>query len=67
MGKRAAYIGVSYPLLYDYKHQADKTINDLWDSPNPIIESPLGLLVFMMKFYFCVKVYVQTTCVTYRM
>ena len=38
MGKRIAYIGISYPLLYDYKHQAKKSPNDLWDSPNPIIE-----------------------------
>ncbi len=55
MGKRAAYIGISYPLLYDYKHQADKTINDLWDSPNPIIESPLGLLVFYDEILFLCK------------
>ena len=55
MGKRAAYIGVSYPLLYDYKHQADKTINDSWDSPNPIIESPLGLLIFYDEILFLCK------------
>ena len=42
MKKRTAYIGISYPLLYDYRYQADKSPNDLLDSPNPIIESPLG-------------------------
>ena len=39
MKKRVAYIGISYPLLYDYRHQANKSLNDLSDSPNPIIES----------------------------
>ena len=37
MKKRVAYIGISYPLLYDYRHQANKSLNDLSDSPNPII------------------------------
>ena len=46
MKKRTAYIGISYPLLYDYRYQADKSPNDLLDSPNPIIESPLGLMIF---------------------
>lgn len=52
MKKRIAYIGLSYPLLYDYKHQADKTPNDLSDSPNPIIESPLGLMVLYDEILF---------------
>ena len=29
MKKRTAYIGISYPLLYDYRYQADKSPNDL--------------------------------------
>lgn len=52
MRKRTAYIGISYPLLYDYKHQADRSVNDLSDSPNPIIESPLGLIVFYDEILF---------------
>lgn len=52
MRKRIAYIGISYPLLYDYKHQADRSVNDLLDSPNPIIESPLGLIVFYDEILF---------------
>lgn len=52
MRKRTAYIGISYPLLYDYKHQADKSRNDLSDSPNPIIESPLGLMIFYDEILF---------------
>lgn len=63
MKKRVAYIGISYPLLYDYRHQANKSLNDLSDSPNPIIENPLGL----MRFYFYVKVFVQIICVIYHM
>lgn len=55
MRKRAAYIGISYPLLYDYRHQADKSSNDLLDSPNPIIESPLGLMVFYDEILFLCK------------
>lgn len=52
MRKRAAYIGISYPLLYDYRHPAKMTKNDLSDSPNPIIESPLGLMVLYDELLF---------------
>lgn len=52
MSKRIAYIGISYPLLYDYWNQADKSSNDLIDSPNPIIESPLGLMIFYDEIVF---------------
>lgn len=55
MRKRTAYIGISYPLLYDYRHQANKSPNDLSDSPNPIIESPLGLMVFYDEILFLCK------------
>lgn len=55
MRKRTAYIGLSYPLFYDYKHQANRTLNDLSDSPNPIIESPLGLLIFYDELLFLCK------------
>lgn len=52
MRKRIAYIGISYPLLYDYQHLAPKTINDKSDSPNPIIESPLGLMILYDELVF---------------
>lgn len=52
MKKRVAYIGLLYPLLYDYRHQAARTFNDLSSSPNPIIESPLGLMVFYDELLF---------------
>lgn len=55
MRKRIAYIGLSYPLLYDYKHQAKRSLNDLSDSPNPIIESPLGLIILFDEILFLCK------------
>lgn len=55
MRKRTAYVGISYPLLYDYKHQANRSPNDLTDSPNPIIESPLGLMILYDEIIFLCK------------
>ena len=55
MGKRTAYVGISYPLLYDYGHQANKSPNDLSDSPNPIIESPFGLMILYDEILFLCK------------
>lgn len=52
MNKRIGYIGLSYPLLYDYKNQASLSKNDLGDSPNPIIESPLGLMILFDELWF---------------
>lgn len=52
MKRRIAYIGLSYPLLYDYKNQAEMTENDVTDSPNPIIESPLGLMILYDELWF---------------
>lgn len=52
MKKRIAYIGLSYPLLYDYENQAILSNNDLSDSPNPIIESPLGLMILYDELWF---------------
>ena len=50
--KRIAYIGLSYPLLYDYKNKDRLTGNDLSDAPNPIIESPLGLMILYDELWF---------------
>ena len=52
MKKRIGYIGLSYPLLYDYRNQAHLSENDLSDSPNPIIESPLGLMILYDELWF---------------
>lgn len=52
MKKRIAYLGLSYPLFYDYQNQAPFSENDTWDSPNPIIESPLGLMILYDELWF---------------
>lgn len=52
MKKRIAYIGLSYPSLFDYRHQAKNTRNDIFDSPNPIIDSPLGLMILYDELWF---------------
>lgn len=52
MKKRIGYIGLSYPLLFDYENQASFSENDLQDSPNPIIESPLGLMILYDELWF---------------
>lgn len=53
---RKAYIGVSYPLLYDYKNtrfiQNQRTLGPL---PNPIIESPVGLMIMYDEIWFLTR------------
>lgn len=41
--------------MYDYKHPAEKSQNDLSDSPNPIIESPLGVMILYDELIFLCK------------
>jgi hypothetical protein len=51
---RVAYYGLSSPIFYDYKVQADKTQNDTWDSPNPVLDSGFGtILLFDEIWFFC--------------
>lgn len=50
--KRKAYIGLSTPLFYDYKNMAPKTKADMTDSPNPILESPSGLIILYDELWF---------------
>lgn len=45
MKKRSAYVGLSGPICYDYE-----TMNK--NFPNPILEAPLGLLVFYNEVVF---------------
>lgn len=49
---RIAYIGLSYPTFYDYLHLAGKTSNDISSSPNPILESPWGLMILYDELWF---------------
>ena len=49
---RIAYIGLSYPTFYDYLHESPKTQNDTSSSPNPVIESPWGLMILYDELWF---------------
>ncbi len=52
MSKRIAFVGLSTPLFYDYRNQASKASSDLSDSPNPILDSPFGLLLLFDEIWF---------------
>ena len=49
---RRAYLGLSYPLWYDYGNPVKK--QKYW-RPNPIIESPLGLMILYDELVFLCK------------
>lgn len=50
---RIAYIGLSAPFCYDYLHYASKAPSDDTPvSPNPILESPFGLLLLYDEIWF---------------
>lgn len=49
---RKAFIGSSSPILYDYAEKASKAPSDLSSSPNPILESPFGILLMFDEIYF---------------
>jgi hypothetical protein len=46
MSKSVAFIGLSGPLCYDYKHRLNRQY------PNPILEAPLGLMIFYDEIVF---------------
>lgn len=50
--KRRAYVGLSSPILYDYKNLATKCDTDGKSHPNPILESPFGLMLLYDEIYF---------------
>jgi len=52
---RIAYIGLSSPIFYDYNNKAKKTKNDTVSSPNPILESPFGLMLLYDEIWFLCK------------
>lgn len=49
---RVAYIGLSSPIFYDYSTQVEKSKAELSSSPNPILESPFGLLLLFDELWF---------------
>ena len=50
--KRIAYIGLSTPVFYDYRTQVDHAPSDMSDSPNPILDSPFGILLLYDELWF---------------
>ena len=52
---RRAYIGLSTPIAFDYQTTASKTKADLSSSPNPILESPFGLLLLFDELWFLTR------------
>lgn len=50
--KRVAFVGLSTPIFYDYEFQASKTTSDTMSSPNPILESPFGVLLLFDEVWF---------------
>ena len=49
---RRAYIGLSSPIFYDFGNPAEQAYEDQYTSPNPILDGPLGLLLFFDELWF---------------
>lgn len=49
---RIAYVGLSTPLFYDYHFPASKAPSDLSSSPNPILDSPFGIMLLFDEIWF---------------
>ncbi len=52
---RRAYIGLSTPIGYDYRNSAPKAKADTFSSPNPILDSPFGLLLLFDELLFLTR------------
>jgi len=50
--KRKALVGTSSPIGYDYSTQVTKVPSDSSSSPNPILDSPFGLLLLYDEIWF---------------
>lgn len=55
MKKRIAYVGLSTPVFYDYKYLAARSKADTHSSPNPILDSPYGLLLLYDEIWFLTR------------
>jgi hypothetical protein len=49
---RAAFVGLSTPLFYDYRNPASRAPSDTSSSPNPILDSPFGLMLLYDEIWF---------------
>ena len=52
---RIGFVGFSGPLLYDYGVEASRTAADLVDSPNPLLDSPFGLMLLYDELWFACR------------
>jgi hypothetical protein len=52
---RRAFVGLSTPLGFDYRNPATRTQADRSSSPNPILESPYGLLLLFDEIVFLTR------------
>ncbi len=49
---RVGFVGLSTPIFYDYKVHASKAPSDQSSSPNPVLDSPMGLLLLFDEIWF---------------
>ena len=49
---RIAFIGLSTPVFFDYGTPASRTRADVQSSPNPILDSPFGLMLLYDELWF---------------
>jgi len=52
---RRAFVGLSTPVGFDYQNPASKAPADGHSSPNPILESPFGLLLLFDEIVFLTR------------
>lgn len=52
---RKAFVGLSTPVGYDYTNPATKTGSDQSSSPNPVLDSPFGLMLLFDEIVFVSK------------
>lgn len=52
---RRAYVGLSTPIGFDYKNEASKAPADTFSSPNPVLDSPFGLLLLFDELVFLTR------------
>lgn len=52
---RKAFIGLSTPIGFDYTNNATKTKADIFSSPNPVLDSPFGLLLLFDELVFLTR------------
>ncbi|CAM0557909.1 hypothetical protein EHLJMEHL_03002 [Vreelandella titanicae] len=52
---RKAFIGLSTPVGFDYLNSASRTTADQYSSPNPVLDSPFGLMLFFDELVFLSK------------